>query len=90
MHASGDGWYVYRVEGVDTASLVFHDQHGRQTADLHRERDGWMDRDGQWRDAGPGPLVPPQRPAPQPRQGGCPPRRPRRRGWISVRRPSTS
>ena len=31
MHAHGDGWYVYRIEGVDTASLVFHDQHGRQT-----------------------------------------------------------
>ena len=53
MHAHGDGWYVYRIEGVDTASLVFHDQHGRQTADLRRERDGWMDRDGQWQDADP-------------------------------------
>ena len=53
MQAHGDGWYVYRIEGVDTASLVFHDQHGRQTADLRRERDGWMDRDGQWQDADP-------------------------------------
>ena len=53
MHAHGDGWYVYRIEGVDTASLVFHDDHGRQTADLRRERDGWMDRDGQWQDADP-------------------------------------
>ena len=53
MHAHGDGWYVYRIEGVDAASLVFHDQHGRQTADLRRERDGWLDRDGQWQDADP-------------------------------------
>ena len=57
MHAHADGWYVCHIEGVDTANLVFHDQHGRQTADLHRERDGWMDRDGQWRDAAPEPLV---------------------------------
>ena len=53
MQAHRDGWYVYRIEGADTASLVFHDQHGRQTADLRRERDGWMDRDGQWQDADP-------------------------------------
>jgi alpha-amylase len=53
MHALGDGWYVYRIEGVDTASLVFHDEHGRQTADLRRGPDGWMDRDGRWQDADP-------------------------------------
>src|ERR1700687_5449275 len=53
MHTHGDGWYVYRIEGVDTASLVVHDQHGRQTAALRGERGGWMDRDGQWQDADP-------------------------------------
>jgi hypothetical protein len=52
MHAHGNGWHVYRIEGVDTASLVFHDRHGRQTADLRRERDGWMDRDGRLAGAG--------------------------------------
>lgn len=50
MAAEGDGWYVCRLDGVEAASLVFHDQHGRQTADLRRERDGRLDADGRWYD----------------------------------------
>jgi glycosidase len=53
MQHEPDGWYRYRFDGVEAASLVFHDAHGRQTGDLRRERNGWLDRDGLWYDRDP-------------------------------------
>ncbi len=47
MTAEGNGWYVYRFESVEAASIVFNDGRGRQTGNLRRESDGWY-RDGRW------------------------------------------
>ena len=50
MTAEADGWFSYRLLGVQSANLVFNDQHGAQTADLWRERSGY-DANGQWHDS---------------------------------------
>ncbi|MGB4946787.1 MAG: starch-binding protein, partial [Candidatus Competibacter denitrificans] len=50
MTAEADGWFSYRLVGVQSANLVFNDQHGAQTADLWRERSGYY-ANGQWHDS---------------------------------------
>ncbi|MDJ0898194.1 MAG: alpha-amylase family glycosyl hydrolase [Xenococcus sp. MO_188.B8] len=57
MTAEGDDWFVYRLEGITTASIIFNDGAGRQTADLRRNRSGWYFLDNRWYDQNP------QRPA---------------------------
>ncbi|MCU0934568.1 MAG: alpha-amylase family glycosyl hydrolase [Gammaproteobacteria bacterium] len=54
MTPEGDGWFVARLEGAASASLVFSDGAGHQTADLRREGDGWLAGDG-WHDTPPPP-----------------------------------
>ena len=53
MKAEGNGWYIWRFERAKAAHCVIHDGHGRQTADLFRDRDGWLDAHGRWHDAPP-------------------------------------
>jgi glycosidase len=65
MRAAADGWYRHALPGVTSAHLVFHDGHGRQTGDLYRDRDGWLDADGVWSDQDPR-TAPPPAPAPAP------------------------
>ena len=48
-----DGWFVHRFGGVDAASFVFTDTRGHQSADLHRDRNGWYAEDGSWHDEPP-------------------------------------
>jgi len=50
MTAEGNGWFSYPFHGVTRASLVFHDGHGKQTENLHRDRPGWFATDGAWHD----------------------------------------
>lgn len=50
MDRESDDWFVYRFDGVAAASFVIHDGHGRQTADLYRERNGRYGADGRWSD----------------------------------------
>ena len=57
MTAEGNDWFVYRFEGIWSASIVFNDGAGRQTADLRRESEGWFFDDNRWYDQNP------QRPA---------------------------
>ncbi|MGY6217187.1 alpha-amylase family glycosyl hydrolase [Methylolobus aquaticus] len=45
-------WFVHRFTEPVT-HLVFNDGHGRQTADLHRSRDGWLTADQRWHDREP-------------------------------------
>ena len=42
LTANGNGWFVYRFNGIAAARLVFHDGCGQQTGDLQRERTGGM------------------------------------------------
>lgn len=53
MTPDADGWFAHRLAGVQAAALIFHDGTRRQTADLHRDRSGWFDADGQWYDRKP-------------------------------------
>jgi len=47
MTAGPDGWYSHRFH-APAAHFVFNDGHGRQTADQHRDKDGWFGEDGHW------------------------------------------
>ncbi|MBK7543610.1 MAG: chitobiase/beta-hexosaminidase C-terminal domain-containing protein [Candidatus Competibacteraceae bacterium] len=59
MTAEGDDWFSYSFETAETASLVFNDGAGRQTANLRRDQMGWYYRNSQWYDANPErPAVP--------------------------------
>ncbi len=53
MTAEGDGWFVYTFDGAEAARMVFNDARGRQSDDEHRDRDGWLDANGQWSDRKP-------------------------------------
>ena len=53
MSDEGNGWYAYRFDGVTSSRLLFHDNCGRQTVDLQRDRSGWYTLDGGWSDHGP-------------------------------------
>ncbi|RQW79634.1 MAG: starch-binding protein, partial [Methylococcus sp.] len=53
MTAAGKDWYVWRFERASAAHFAIHDGHGRQTADLYRDREGWLDIHGRWHDAPP-------------------------------------
>ena len=44
----GGDWYSCEVKGVTSASLVFNDGAGQQTADLSRDQDGWYTLAGGW------------------------------------------
>jgi Starch-binding module 26 len=48
MMEEADGWFVYRLQGVRAANLIFNDNEGRQTPNLHRDRSGWFAEDGTW------------------------------------------
>ncbi len=50
MQAEEDDWFVHHFEGIEAASLIFNDGHGHQSADLYRDRPGWLSADGQWHD----------------------------------------
>ena len=50
--ASADGWFTHRFAGSSAAQLLFHDHHGRQTADLWRDHEGWYAQ-GQWHELPP-------------------------------------
>jgi glycosidase len=52
MEAEGSDWFVYRIAGVEQASIVFHDGAGRQTANLRRTQTGWFFADA-WFDDDP-------------------------------------
>ncbi len=75
MTLEADGWYRFAFSGIEAAAFVINDGAGRQTANQWREREGWLDARGQWRDAegapvgGPidGPTEGGREPAPVPR-----------------------
>ena len=50
MTATTDGWFVYRLDGIEAASLVFNDNQRCQTSDLRREGDGFYAQ-GRWYDS---------------------------------------
>lgn len=71
MTWDGEGWWRITLEGVEAAAMVFNDGEGRQTGNHWRERNGWLDTDGQWRNTPEGesvPEPPPSAPPPQPRR----------------------
>lgn len=49
MRAEDNGWFSHHFD-EPSAWFVFNDGQGRQTNDLHRDRDGWLGEDGRWRD----------------------------------------
>ena len=53
MTAEGNDWFVYRLEGIEAASIVFNDGAGQQSADLRRAREGWFFDDNRWYDQNP-------------------------------------
>jgi len=48
-----DGWYSHRFRDTNKVRFVFTDGQGRQTGDLFRDRDGWLDAQGCWHDQKP-------------------------------------
>lgn len=52
MVAMDDGWFFYRFNNIEAASLIFNDNQGWQTSDLRRERDGFF-MNGRWYDQQP-------------------------------------
>lgn len=59
MRSIGDDWYSYEVQGADSASLVFTDCEGQQTADLSRKQDGWYTLPNGWSATDPEIVTPP-------------------------------
>jgi glycosidase len=53
MRPKGGNRYIWRFDGVRAAYCVIHDGHGRQTHDLHRDRDGRLDAKFRWHERGP-------------------------------------
>lgn len=45
-----DGWLVHALPGVRAAHLIFSDDKGHRTDDLHRDHPGWLAEDGTWHD----------------------------------------
>ncbi len=66
MTWDGEGWWRITLEGVEAAAMVFNDGAGRQTGNHWRDRDGWLDTDGRWRNTPEGESVPEAAPAPPP------------------------
>ncbi len=63
MSAAGDDWFVVVLPGLTAVDLVFTDGRGRQTVDLHRDRDGWYEVGGRWHDTAPATSTMPPNPA---------------------------
>jgi glycosidase len=61
MQPEGAGWFAHHFD-QPSAWFVFNDGHGRQTLDLHRDRDGWLSSDGRWHDGPPSAAAEPPRP----------------------------
>ena len=70
MTPEGNGWFVVRLSGLESAWLVFHDGQGSQTGDEFRAGEGWFRADGRWLDARP--AVSPN-PVPVPARSSEPP-----------------
>ena len=47
MTTEVDGWFGYRFDAIEAASLVFNDGHGHQTGDLYRDNTGFY-TEGRW------------------------------------------
>jgi hypothetical protein len=58
MVAMDDGWFVYRFNGIEAASLIFNDCQGWQTSDLRRESPGFF-MNGRWYDQQPDASIDP-------------------------------
>ncbi len=69
MKADGNDWYSYSIAGATSASLIFNDGNGKQTADLSRStKEGWYYTDNVWYDANPeAPKIPVISAAPAPK-----------------------
>ena len=53
MSEGAGDWFSVVLPRVAEIDLVFSDGAGRQTIDLHRNRDGWYDSEGRWHDKAP-------------------------------------
>lgn len=54
MKSDGNDWYSYTIAGATSASLIFNDSNGKQTADLSRStKEGWYYTDNKWYDTNP-------------------------------------
>ncbi|MCX7922517.1 MAG: alpha-amylase family glycosyl hydrolase [Clostridia bacterium] len=54
MTSEGNDWYVYTIPGATSASIVFNDGAGKQTADLSRSTtEGWYYTDNVWYNVNP-------------------------------------
>lgn len=54
MNSDGNGWYSYTIPKATSASLIFNDGNGKQTADLSRStKEGWYNADNMWYDVNP-------------------------------------
>lgn len=47
------GWYSFQFPYMSETHLIFHDNHGHQTSDLSRDRDGWYTLSTGWSDTRP-------------------------------------
>ncbi|HSQ06110.1 MAG TPA: alpha-amylase family glycosyl hydrolase [Chromatiaceae bacterium] len=54
MTAAGHpDWFEFCLTDSGSTYLLFHDNQGHQTPDLHRTRDGWYSAEGRWHDQAP-------------------------------------
>ena len=76
MNAGAGDWYSVVLPGVAAIDLVFNDGSGHQTADLHRNGDGWYDAKGRrWLNAAPAASADNPCPLPPRLRPRCPLRR---------------
>ncbi|KWX87695.1 hypothetical protein AMQ83_11515, partial [Paenibacillus riograndensis] len=54
MNSDGNDWYSYTITGAASASMIFNDGSGKQTADLSRNvKESWFYTDNMWYEANP-------------------------------------
>ena len=80
------GWFRCRLGKVGAVHLVISDGQGHQTADLFRDRDGWLDAAGHWHDQEPAPGAADEPLEPDPPEATEPPP-PARAATLSALRP---
>ena len=73
MTPEANDWFVFSLQGIERASLVFTDGGGRQSGNLRRETPGWFYTNNTWYDENPErPQVPVIRATPRGRTYNVP------------------
>ncbi|MCX8131127.1 MAG: alpha-amylase family glycosyl hydrolase [Clostridia bacterium] len=68
MSSEGNGWYKYTIPNATSASVIFNDNNGKQTANLSRSTaEGWYYTDNAWYNSNPEATIPVISATPEPK-----------------------